>query len=56
MAILYGAYFTKEREDDPVFHTFEDCPEGEKIHRDNKQYVLPDRRQCEVCVEMGCPH
>jgi len=46
---LYGAYYTKEDEREPVFHVYEDCSEGEKIEPENRIYVIPGRRICKVC-------
>lgn len=50
------AYWTNSEEDKPVYHLYDDCPEGEKIeakHREEGAYPPPDRTLCEICAERG---
>jgi len=46
------AYWTKTEEDKPVYHVYNDCPEGEKIEAKNKETgtAPAGRKLCEVCA------
>jgi hypothetical protein len=48
-----GAYYTTTEEEDPVFHVWSNCPEGEKIEDKNKKRTLLDRHFCEACARMN---
>lgn len=47
-----GVYYTKNDEDQKVYHVYGNCPEGEKIEPENKVWAVRDRRLCEVCDTM----
>jgi hypothetical protein len=46
------AYWTKTDEEPNVYHTYEDCSEGTKIHKGNRVDGSPpaNRKPCEVCA------
>jgi hypothetical protein len=46
------AYWTKTDEEPNVYHTYDDCSEGEKILAENREEGEPpsDRQLCEVCA------
>lgn len=45
------AYHTVETHAPEVYHTYEDCPEGQKIEKQHRREgVGTGRRLCEVCA------
>ncbi len=47
-----GAYYTKTKEQHPVFHLFEECPAGSKIEKKDRVDKLQKHNLCKDCIEL----
>lgn len=47
-----GAYHTSTDETHPVFHVFDECPEGSKIEEPYRVVKLKKRDLCKECVAL----
>ncbi len=45
-------YYRRHEEEDPVFHIYDSCPEGEKIEPQNRVLAVLGRRLCDACDTM----
>jgi hypothetical protein len=43
-------YHTSSDEDDPVYHTYDDCPAGERVIADGNAVQGASGRKCDFCT------